>query len=341
MHVPDGYFNVVTSAGAGAVTAGALVPSLRIAARELTDRLTPLAGLVAAFVFALQMVNFPVAAGTSGHLLGGTLAAVLVGPWLAVLCLAVVLLIQALVFADGGLSAYGLNVVLIGIVPAFVGYGVFRGLLAALPRGRSMVVVAAAAGAALSVPAAAAVFTLLFEVGGTVELSGRSLLVAMVGVHTLIGLGEGALTAVVVRAVVAVRPDLVHGVGWLRPDLSPGSELSPPSAPRRSMRWFTVAAVGVTVAVVVLLAPWASDAPDGLERVATDKGFASAEQASAAESSPLAGYAVDGDESRSGTSGAGLVGTAAVLGTGAVVVGVARRRRPGDDDGPSVSGSAE
>lgn len=221
MHVPDGFFNAATSLGAGAVAAGALASALRHASRELTDRLTPMTGLVAASIFALQMLSFPVASGTSGHLLGGALAAVLVGPWIGSLCIAVVLLVQSLLFADGGLSAYGINVLLIAVVPSFSAWFVFRTVRLLLPATTSAVVGAAAVAAYLSVPATAAVFVFLFGVGGAVELSMSSLLAAMVGVHLLIGLGEAAITAVVVRAVVSTRPDLALGATDLRPELEP------------------------------------------------------------------------------------------------------------------------
>ncbi len=218
MHVPDGFFNAATSVGAGVVTAGTLAASLKVATRQLTDRLAPLAGLVAAFVFALQMLNFPVASGTSGHLLGGALAAVLVGPWVGTVCIAVVLLVQALLFADGGLSAYGLNVLLIATIPSFVGYGAFRLTRIALPRAKSSVVAASGVAALVSVPVAAAAFAVLFRVGGSVDLSFSSLLTAMVGTHLLVGIGEACITAAVISAVISSRPDLVSGAADLEPE---------------------------------------------------------------------------------------------------------------------------
>lgn len=219
MHVPDGFFNAATSVGAGLVTAGTLAASLKKAAADLTDRLAPMAGLVAAFIFALQMLNFPVASGTSGHLLGGALAAVLVGPWAATLCIAVVLLVQGLLFADGGLTAYGLNVILIAIIPSFVGYGTFRLLRQALPANKGSVVLASGIAALISVPVAAAVFAVLYGIGGAVDLAFGSVLGAMVGVHVLVGIGEALITAAVVSTVVGTRPDLVYGASDLVPEL--------------------------------------------------------------------------------------------------------------------------
>lgn len=216
MHVPDGFLDAPTSIATGVVAAAGVGLALRGARRELDDRTAPMVGLVAAFVFAAQMVNFPVGAGTSGHLLGGALAAVLVGPWSAVLCLSTVLLVQALLMADGGITALGTNVTLMGIVGVGVGYLVFVAVRAVLPRRPAMVVPAAAVGAFASVPAAAAAFTLLFAVGGQASVGIGDVAVAMLGWHTVIGLGEAAVTALVVSAVVATRPDLVHGARPLR-----------------------------------------------------------------------------------------------------------------------------
>ncbi|HYH33757.1 MAG TPA: energy-coupling factor ABC transporter permease [Nocardioides sp.] len=211
MHVPDGFLDAPTSLATGVVAAAGVAVALRGARRELDDRTAPMAGLVATFVFAGQMINFPVGAGTSGHLMGGALAAVLVGPWSAVLCLSVVLLVQALLMADGGITALGTNITLIGLVTVAVGWLMFVGLRAVLPRRPASVVPAAAAGAFLSVPVAAVVFTLLFAVGGTAPVDLSAVLTAMLAWHSVIGVGEAAVTSLVVGSVVAVRPDLVHG----------------------------------------------------------------------------------------------------------------------------------
>lgn len=211
MHVPDGFLDAPTSVATGVVAAVVVGAALRGARRELDDRTAPMAGLVATFVFAAQMITFPVGAGTSGHLMGGALAAVLVGPWSAVLCLTVVLLVQALLMADGGITALGTNLSLIAIVTVAVGWLVFVGLRAVLPRRSSMVAPAAAMGALVSVPAAAAVFAVLFDVGGSVPVDLPALLTAMLAWHVLIGVAEAGITGMVVASVVAVRPDLVRG----------------------------------------------------------------------------------------------------------------------------------
>ena len=209
MHVPDGFINLPTSAGFGAAALGGVWYSIRRAARLLDDRRIPLAGLVAAFVFAAQMVNFPVAAGTSGHLLGGVLAAVLVGPWLGTLVLTVVLVVQGFFFADGGLSAMGLNVFNMALVGTLGGYLAYRGLGVILPRNRPGTLVSAGLAAGLSVPLAAFAFVLEYAIGGEGGVGLGTVAAAMGGVHLLIGIGEGLITALVVGAVLGTRPDLV------------------------------------------------------------------------------------------------------------------------------------
>ncbi|MGY1808415.1 energy-coupling factor ABC transporter permease [Blastococcus sp. SYSU D00669] len=220
MHVPDGFLDAGTSVATAAVAAGAVAVALRGARRELDERTTPLAGLTAAFVFAVQMMNFPVAAGTSGHLIGGALTAVLVGPWTAVLCLTVVLIVQALLFADGGLTALGTNVTLMAVVAVAVGYGTTRLLVRVLPRTRASLLASAGVGAFLSVPVAALAFVGLFAVGAVADVPLGAVTATMLGVHLLIGLGEAAITVAVLGAVLAVRPDLVHGARHLRRDLA-------------------------------------------------------------------------------------------------------------------------
>jgi cobalt/nickel transport system permease protein len=219
MHIPDGFIDGTTSAGAAVVAAGGLGASLRRAAAVLDERRVPLAGLVAAFIFAVQMLNFPVASGTSGHLLGGALAAVLVGPAVGAVCVSVVVVVQALLFADGGLSALGLNVLNMALVTAYGGYAVFVVVRRLLPRWPASVVAASGIAAAVSVVLSAAAFTVEYAIGGTGTASVATVATAMLGVHVLIGIGEGIITALVVGAVLATRPDLVWGARYL--DLLP------------------------------------------------------------------------------------------------------------------------
>ncbi|MCB5167947.1 energy-coupling factor ABC transporter permease [Streptomyces bambusae] len=345
MHVPDGFINTPVSVAAGVVAAGAVAVSLRGARRELAgagsgalagaDRTAPLAGLVAAFVFAVQMLNFPVAAGTSGHLLGGALAAILVGPYTGVLCISVVLLMQGLLFADGGLTALGVNISVMGVVTVLVAYAVFRGLLAVLPRTRRSVTVASFAGALVSVPAAAAAFTALYAVGGTADVSLGKVLTAMVGVHTLIGIGEAAITAATVGAVLAVRPDLVHGARGLTAPLRlrVGGELveapaaAPAPAAARSTRTFLAAGLGTALVLAGIVSFYASASPDGLEKVAADQGIDATVEEHAAKDSPLADYGVkDVDDARLSGGLAGVIGVGATVVVGSGIFWAVRRR---------------
>lgn len=232
MHVPDGFLDAPTSLATGAAAAAVVAVALRRARGELDERTAPMAGLVAAFVFATQMINFPVGAGTSGHLLGGALAAVLVGPWTAVLCMTVVLLTQALLFADGGLTALGTNITLMGVVTVLVGWSVLRLVTAIAPRSPRAVAAGAFLAAAVSVPAAAGAFVVLYEVGGTAEIPMVTLTATMLGWHVLIGLGEAAITALTVSSVLSVRPDLVYGAREVLP--KPRLEIRGPAAARTS-----------------------------------------------------------------------------------------------------------
>lgn len=235
MHIPDGFIDAPTSAGAAVVAAAGIGVSLRKAGEVLgmggvggdDDRRIPLAGITAAFVFAVQMLNFPVAGGTSGHLLGGVLAAVLVGPWVGAVCITVVLAVQALLFADGGLSALGLNVLNMSLVGCFGGYLVFLGLRAVLPRRASSVAAASGIAAGMGVVLAALAFSLQYAIGGAGGASAGTVAGAMLGVHALIGIGEGVITAMTVSAVLAARPDLVWGARDLVDGQLPPSPAEP------------------------------------------------------------------------------------------------------------------
>ncbi|MEU6669762.1 energy-coupling factor ABC transporter permease [Streptomyces sp. NPDC046727] len=346
MHVPDGFIDAPTSAVTGVVAAGALAVSLRGARRELDERTAPLAGLVAAFIFAVQMLNFPVAAGTSGHLLGGALAAILVGPYTAVLCVSVVLLMQGVLFADGGLTALGVNITDMAIVTTIVSYAVFRGLLAVLPRKRRSVTVASFVAALVSVPAAAVAFTLIYAVGGTTDVSIGKVATAMIGVHVLIGIGEAVITALTVGAVIAVRPDLVHGARGLRQRLQlrvNGALVDAPAptapvAARTSRRTLWVTGLVTSLVLAGFVSFYASANPDGLEKVAHDKGIDKKAEKHAASDSPLAGYGVkDVSDARLSGGLAGVIGVGVTVVAGSAVFWVLRRRRS-DDVSPANTG---
>jgi cobalt/nickel transport system permease protein len=211
MHIPDGFINGATSAGFGLAAAGGLGTAIKQTGKYLTDRQIPLAGLAAAFVFAAQMVNFPVVSGMSGHLLGGVLAAVLVGPWAAFVILSVVLMVQGIFFADGGLSALGLNIVNLGFLGAVGGYAIYRGALKLLPKSTKGLILSAGIAAGLAVPLAAMGFVAQYAIGGTSDVSLGAVFTAMLATHLFIGIGEGFITAMIVGSVVRSRPDLVYG----------------------------------------------------------------------------------------------------------------------------------
>jgi cobalt/nickel transport system permease protein len=211
MHIPDGFIDVQTSAIFAGLAAAGVTASLKGARSQLDEKSAPLAGLTAVFIFAVQMLNFPVVAGTSGHLIGAALAAVLVGPWAATLALTVVLIMQAFLFADGGITALGLSIFNMSVISVWVGYAIFLLVKKILPRGKPSIVVASAIGALISVPAAALGFTLQYAMGATGTFSVSSVLTAMVGTHVLIGIGEALITGLTVSAVLASRSDLVYG----------------------------------------------------------------------------------------------------------------------------------
>ncbi|MET8753726.1 energy-coupling factor ABC transporter permease [Streptomyces sp. NPDC004667] len=344
MHVPDGFINAPVSVAAGAVAATAVAVSLRGARRELDERTAPLAGLVAAFIFAVQMLNFPVAAGTSGHLLGGALAAILVGPYTGVLCVSVVLLMQGILFADGGLTALGVNISNMAVVTVVVAYAVFRGLLKVLPAGRRSVTVAAFAGALLSVPGAAVMFTLFYALGGTTDVPIGKVFTAMVGVHVLIGIGEAVITAATVGAVIAVRPDLVHGARGLAAPLklrvdgrlvdapaAPASAAAPVPAAARSTRPLWISGLVTALVLAGFVSYYASSSPDGLEKVAADQGIDAKAREHAAAGSPLADYSVkDVSDARLSGGLAGIIGVGVTVVVGTGIFWSVRRRRAED-----------
>ena len=212
MHIPDGLVSVPISIATAVVSTGVGAAAVARARRTLGEKNVPILGVSAAFVFAAQMLNFPVAAGTSGHFLGALMVALLLGPLNGFLVMAVVLVMQSLLFADGGLTALGTNIFNMGIVGGLGGYGLFRLLILVLPRRRGVFVAAAAVSAWFSVVLAASVCAVELALSGTSPLA--LALPAMAGVHVLIGIGEGIISAVVVSLMLGVRPDLV--LAWRR-----------------------------------------------------------------------------------------------------------------------------
>jgi cobalt/nickel transport system permease protein len=209
MHIPDGFLDTDVALACAVPAAAAIGIGLRKASTDLDERRVPLLGVTAAFVFAAQMLNFPVAGGTSGHFLGAALAAILLGPWLACLTLAVVLGVQAFVFADGGITALGANILNMGVIGALLVGGIMHLARRLAPKA---ILPIAGAGAWLAVMAGAAASAVELAVSGTVPLATG--LAAMLGVHALIGVGEAVITVGALSAVLATRPDLVDGAGF-------------------------------------------------------------------------------------------------------------------------------
>jgi len=208
MHIPDGFLDIATVATTCAISAGGVSYAVRIANKKLGERQVPLMGVMAAFIFAAQMLNFPIFGGTSGHLVGAALAAILLGPWTAVLIMTCVLIVQCLIFQDGGLLALGANVLNMGIIASFVGYYCYRGITSFIGEDRRGRLVGSFAGAWGSVFLASTACALELWVSGTSPLSVA--LPAMAGWHALIGIGEGLITTTVLSVVLATRRDILE-----------------------------------------------------------------------------------------------------------------------------------
>ncbi|TWF96172.1 cobalt/nickel transport system permease protein [Saccharopolyspora dendranthemae] len=210
MHMSDGLLNARTALLFAVVAIAGLALALVRARADLDDRTAPMAGLVAAFVFAAQMINFPVLPGVSGHLLGGALAAILAGPWVGALCVAIVLVVQSLLFADGGLTMLGANITNMALIGTAVGYLVALALRGLATRSRAGLMTTAFVAAWVNTVVASCGFLAEYALGGAAGFSLPTVALGMVGVHALIGIGEGLITAATVGAVASARPDLVH-----------------------------------------------------------------------------------------------------------------------------------
>ena len=323
MHAPDGFLQPSVALVTALISVALLAVALRHAGRELGDRQVPLAGVAAAFIFAAQMVNFPVAAGTTGHLLGGALAAVLLGPWVGMLVVSVVVIVQALLFADGGLTALGYNTLNMAIVTAFGGWATYVVVRKLLPRTSGGVVGAGALAAGVSVVLSAAAFSIEWLFGASAPVAFDTVFGAMVGVHVLIGIGEAVLTGLVLSAVMASRPDLVVGARHLT-----SNELQAKS--RVGMRPFLIGSIVAAVVVGVVISQFAASSPDGLERVAIDKGFAEVATDHALDSSLFSDYATAGVSNEAlSLAVAGVAGISVTLLVGGGVLSASRsvRRR--------------
>jgi cobalt/nickel transport system permease protein len=210
VHIPDGFVSTPVAVAGAAVAVVGLTICVRRAGQDGTERQLPLAGLVAAFFLVVGAPIIPVAVGTSGHLLGGTLAVALLGPWLGPVVITVVTVAQALFLGDGGVSALGVNVVNLALMPAAVGYPLLLGLRRVLPRRPAGITVAAGVAAGVSVLAAAMLFTVEYALGGAVGVPLHIVAGSVIGVYALVAVFEGLVTAVVVRSLLALRADLVR-----------------------------------------------------------------------------------------------------------------------------------
>ena len=303
LHIPDGFLNLIISLLFWAITAITVGIAISKTNKSLGEKQIPLMGVMAAFIFAAQMLNFPVAGGTSGHFLGGALAAIVLGPWAAILVMTAVIAVQGLLFQDGGLLVMGANIFNMGILTAVIGYGLYR---AAARRSKGTRYAVAGIGAWIAVLAAALVTSLQLWLSGTSQL--QIVLPAMLGVHVLIGIGEAIITVAALTFIEQTRPDLL-------------SEKA--TAEKGGRGWIYI---GVVVALIaVLLSPLASASPDGLERVAENIGFLELGQSAPYQILPDYTIPFLGETALS-TIVAGAVGALAVLGL-IVVVGMGLRKK--------------
>ncbi|MGD2042627.1 MAG: energy-coupling factor ABC transporter permease [Acidimicrobiia bacterium] len=306
MHAPDGFLNPGTAVVTGVISVIVVGLALRQSRTQLKDKAIPLAGITAAFIFAAQMFNFPVAAGTTGHLLGGALAAILLGPSVGTIVVTIVVVVQALAFADGGLTALGYNVLNMAIIPAYGGYAVFRIFRRMFPQTSGGVIGATGLAAWASVVMSSLAFSIQWLFGATAPVSFDDVFVAMVGVHALIGIGEGIISALAVGAVLASRPDLVYGAGDL--------ERSQLAETKVGTRTFVVGGILVSLVFAAVVSQFAVDSPDGLESVAEETGFIESAEDHALADSIFADYATAGISNESlSLAIAGIVGTVVTL----------------------------
>ena len=290
LHIPDGFLSIAVSVVCWVITVATLGLAISKTNRSLGERQIPLMGVMAAFIFAAQMINYPVLGGTSGHLLGGALAAVTLGPWAGMLVMTSVIVVQGLLFQDGGILAMGANIMNMGLLTTVVGYGLYRMVLG---KKRATQLAVAGIAAWFSVMAGALATSLQLWLSGTSDL--RLVIPAMLSVHALIGLGEAAVTVAALGFIFRTRPDL----------------LDEKSASAQGSRGWVVAGILITLAVV-LLSPFASADPDGLERVAINVGFINNGQSAPFEIIPDYSIPFLGETSVS-TIAAGAVGVLVVL----------------------------
>jgi len=306
MHIPDGFLSMGVIIVCWVLSIIAIGSALARTRKSLGERQVPVMGVLAAFIFAAQMLNFTIAGGTSGHFLGAALAAILLGPWAAVLTMTTVVALQALLFQDGGLLALGGNILNMAVIGPVVAYGFYRGVRTLLGSRRGSTLVAGFVAAWVSIVIAAVACAMELGFSGTSPIG--IALPAMAGIHALIGIGEGLITVGALALVTATRPDLVE------------VERAPVPA---GMRWVWG---GLAIALVLaLFSPLASPHPDGLERVAEDLGFI--ERAQEPLYQVIPDYVFPGISNEAlATIAAGIVGTLIVYGIAVGLAALLRRR---------------
>jgi len=258
MHVPDGFMNVTMSAATGVISFGTLWAYIRSAKDLIADKFIALTGMMSALIFVLQMINFPIAAGTSGHLLGGALAVIVLGPRLGLICLSVVVIIQSLLFADGGLSALGVNVLNMAIVTSTTSWFIVKYWIKFIGKNKISIVSVSVLAGILSVVFSSIAFTIQYAIGGTISIPVGTVLLAMVTTHFIIGFGEGVITALIITLLIRVRPDLIYAY-----------ERSDENTTKVSIYGLFI----ILILLLSLITPFASSSPDGLESVAEEFGF--------------------------------------------------------------------
>ena len=258
MHVPDGFMNVTMSAATGVISFGTLWAYIRSAKDLIADKFIALTGMMSALIFVLQMINFPIAAGTSGHLLGGALAVIVLGPRLGLICLSVVVIIQSLLFADGGLSALGVNVLNMAIVTSATSWFIVKYWIKFIGKNKTSIVSVSVLAGILSVVFSSIAFTIQYAIGGTISIPVGTVLLAMVTTHFVIGFGEGIITALIITLLIRVRPDLIYAY-----------ERSDENTTKVSFYGLFI----ILILLLSLVTPFASSSPDGLESVAEEFGF--------------------------------------------------------------------
>lgn len=306
MHIPDGFLEPKVWVPLTAVSAAAVAYASKKVSKNLDEKKVPLMGVIAAFVFAAQMVNFPVGGGTSGHLMGGVLIATIMGPFAALLMISTVLIIQALLFQDGGITALGANIFNMGIAGAGLGYLTFKGL----NRVTGNLNFAVFTASWLSVVTAAGIAAAELSISGVIPIAVS--LPAMTGVHAIIGIGEGAITIAALGLISGVSKDVFYGV----------QTVEVRKVQRRPIVWILIA---VSMSVAVFIAPFASELPDGLERVAVSLGFL--ERGTHKVRSPLSDYQIPGLSGGISISMAGIVGVLVTFGLAYMIIKMLHRKR--------------